>query len=174
MAKSRISNAAVAPAPAAPAKPGAALLAAVRADGLRWGSLALAVIGALDSGYLSWVKLAHTPLYCSGSGACEAVNSSIYAEFNGIPIALVGLASYLVIVALLALEGRAGWLQVYGPLAVFGLALTGTLYSAYLTYIELFVLHAVCPYCVVSAVVMTGILILSVVRLARGPAAADA
>jgi uncharacterized membrane protein len=76
---------------------------------------------------------------------------------------------YLAIALLLALEDRAGALETYGPLAVFGLALTGTLYSAYLTYVELFVLHAVCPYCVVSAVLMTAIFILAVIRFRRPP-----
>ena len=70
---------------------------------------------------------------------------------------------------LLALESRAGGLRDYAPLGIFGLALTGTLYSAYLTYVELFVIHAVCPYCVASAVLITGLLIMAVVRLVRGP-----
>jgi uncharacterized membrane protein len=71
---------------------------------------------------------------------------------NAIPVATLGLAAYLAILAILTLEPRLPWLQDYGPLAIFGLALTGTLYSAYLTYVELFVIHAVCPYCVSSAV----------------------
>ncbi len=48
---------------------------------------------------------------------------------------------------------------------VFGLSLAGTLYSAYLTYIEVAVIHQICPYCVTSAVVITLICILSGIRL---------
>jgi uncharacterized membrane protein len=141
-----------------------------RVDWLRWASVALALLGAADSAYLTWVKLFKTQaLFCVEGGGCDTVNNSIYSEINGIPIAILGLGAYLAIALLLALEDRAGALESYGPLAVFGLALTGTLYSAYLTYVELFVLHAVCPYCVVSAALMTAIFILAVIRFQRPP-----
>ena len=141
-----------------------------RVDWLRWASVALALLGAADSAYLTWVKLVKTQaLFCVEGGGCDTVNNSIYSEINGIPIAILGLGVYLAIALLLALEDRAGALETYGPLAVFGLALTGTLYSAYLTYVELFVLRAVCPYCVASAVLITAIFILAVIRFRRPP-----
>jgi uncharacterized membrane protein len=142
---------------------------------LRITSFFLAVLGALDSAYLSYIKLAHVNAFCSNVGDCDAVNSSTYSEVFGIPIALFGLGAYLAIAVLLVLEDRAPVLKEWAPLAVFGLALTGTLYSAYLTYVELFVIFAVCPYCVLSAVLITGILVLSIIRLAqRGSAEAEA
>jgi len=140
-------------------------------DRLRWASLILALLGALDASYLTYIKLAHVAALCRGVGDCESVNSSVYSQIYGIPIAILGLAAYLAVVALLALEPRSPLLQDYAPLAVFGLALTGTLYSAYLTYVELFVIHAVCPYCVASALLITGVFALAVVRLVRGPLA---
>ena len=140
-------------------------------DWLRWASMVFAILGSLVAGYLTYIKLAHVEAVCRGVGDCEAVNSSIYSHISGIPIAALGLAAYLVILALLALESRVEGLQDYAPLGIFGLALTGTLYSAYLTYVELFVIHAVCPYCVASAVLITGLLIMAVVRLVRGPLA---
>jgi len=140
-------------------------------DRLRVTSLIFAGLGALVAGYLTYIKLAHVEAICSGVGNCEAVNSSAYSQIAGIPIAAFGLAAYLAILAILTWEKRVSWLENYGLLAIFGLALTGTLYSAYLTYVELFVIHAVCPYCVSSAVLITGLLILSVVRLWRGPLA---
>ncbi|MCC6190492.1 MAG: vitamin K epoxide reductase family protein [Anaerolineales bacterium] len=140
---------------------------------LRWVSAVLAALGVLDSAYLTWVKLANTRAFCSGVGDCDAVNSSVYSEVRGVPIALLGLGVYLLILGLLALERRLPILAEFGPLAVFGLALTGTLYSAYLTYVELFVLYAVCPYCVVSALLITGILVLAVARLLHGSRAAS-
>jgi len=88
-----------------------------------------------------------------------------------VPVALLGLGAFLAILALLVFQTRLAVLQDYAPLAIFGLALTGTLYSAYLTYVELFVIHAICPYCVTSAVLITALLILAVIRLARGPLA---
>ncbi len=140
-----------------------------RVDWLRWASLGLAAVGAMDSAYLTWIKLANTQALCTGVGDCETVNNSVYSEINGIPLAMLGLGMYLAVMLLLALEDRVGWLETYGPQAVFGLALTGTLYSAYLTYLELFVIHAICPYCVVSAVVVTAILVLSIRRLRQAP-----
>jgi len=138
-------------------------------DWPRWASVVLAALGALDAGYLTYIKLAHVEAICRGVGDCESVNSSVYSQIGGVPIALFGLGAFLAILALLVVEPRSALLQDYAPLAIFGLALTGTLYSAYLTYVELFVIHAICPYCVTSAVLITGLLILAVVRLVRGP-----
>jgi uncharacterized membrane protein len=131
-------------------------------------SLALALLGMLVSGYLTWIKLSNTHAFCSGVGDCEAVNSSAYSEIRGVPVAVLGFAAYLAMAGLLAAEKRLPALREYGPLAIFGLALTGTLYSAYLTYVELFVIKAVCPYCVASALIITTVLILSILRLLRG------
>jgi uncharacterized membrane protein len=138
-------------------------------DWLRLISVALALLGALDAGYLTYIKLAHVEAICRGVGDCEAVNSSIFSQIGGVPVAALGLAAYLAILALLVLEPRHARLQDYTPLAIFGLALTGTLYSAYLTYVELFVIHAICPFCVTSAVLITGLFILAVIRVVRGP-----
>ena len=66
-----------------------------------------------------------TAALCTGVGDCETVNNSVYSEINGIPIAVLSLGAYLVMAGLLALEDRVR-AQTYGPLAVFGLALTGT------------------------------------------------
>lgn len=134
---------------------------------LRLISLALALIGLAVSLYLTWVKVARTSAFCGGVGDCEAVNSSIYAQINGVPVAVLGAGAYLAMAVLLFMEPRGQLWAEWAPLAVFGLGLTGTLYSAYLTYIELAVLHAVCPYCVVSAVCITAIFAISVVRLWR-------
>lgn len=150
-------------------KTGAGQQAAARpVDWLRWTGLAFAVLGIVVAAYLTWIKLAHTQVFCSGVGDCEAVNTSIYSQINGVPVAMLGLAAYVMLAALFLLEDRWSWLQDYAPLAIFGLALTGTLYSAYLTYIELFVIHAVCPYCVTSALLITGILVIAIIRLIRG------
>ena len=127
----------------------------------------MAIIGIIDALYLSYVKLAHQEVYCGGSGACDTVNNSPYAEISGIPIAYLGLGAYILILILLLLEGRGDFWANYSPLIVFGMSLAGMLYSIYLTYIELAVLRAVCPYCVVSAIAITILFILSLVRLLK-------
>jgi uncharacterized membrane protein len=130
-------------------------------------SLLLAVAGLVDAGYLTWIKLTGNAVACSNVGNCEIVNNSRFATIQGIPIALFGAGAYLVILILL------GWERLDPPLgettrmAVFGLTLVGILYSAYLTYVELAILKAICPYCLASAVIMTLLFVLSIARLRR-------
>jgi uncharacterized membrane protein len=122
-------------------------------------------IGLLDALYLSWSKLANQQVICGTYKGCETVNSSPYAEIGGIPIALLGAGAYIVILALLYMEGRGEFWQENGPLAIFVVSLAGTLYSAYLTYLEIAVIHAVCLYCVTSAIAMTVVFALTTLRL---------
>lgn len=139
-----------------------------------WVVPILSILGILDSLYLSYVKIAHAQPFCAGLGDCETVNSSIYSVFAGIPIAYLGVGMYL---TLLLLSGW-GWrlpspLADYVPLAIFGISLGGVLYSAYLTYLELYVIEAICIYCVISAVVITLIFAWSLWRLMRGEPVAE-
>lgn len=136
-------------------------------DRLRGFSIVLAGLGLLDSVYLTWVKVANRYALCGPIGDCESVNSSQYSEIYGIPIALLGAGAYLVIALLLLLEARGGFWLEYGPSLVFGLSLAGVLYSAYLTYIEVAVLKAICPYCVVSAIILVLLMVLSLQRVLR-------
>jgi uncharacterized membrane protein len=131
-------------------------------------ALIAAIIGALDSVYLAWIKLSHNETLCApGLGDCFTVNTSRYAELFGIPIALFGLVTYLAIIAILLFERRIDFLNENGTLALFGIGLVGVLYSAYLSYLEEFVLHAWCPYCILSAVMITIVFIVSIIRLKK-------
>lgn len=127
----------------------------------------LAIIGLIDSVYLAWVKYADQYALCGPIGDCESVNTSQYSEIYGIPIALLGAGAYLVIVVLLLAEKRNEFMHEYSPLLVFGLSLIGVLYSIYLTYIEIAVLQAICPYCVISAIVLVLLLVFSTIRLVQ-------
>jgi len=128
-------------------------------------ALIFAGIGLLDSLYLSWVKIVNSQVFCGTSGQCETVNNSPYSEISGIPIAYLGLGAYLVILVLLFIETRSPFWKENSPLALFGISLVGVIYSAYLTYIEIAVLHAICPYCVVSALAMLSLFIVAIFRL---------
>jgi uncharacterized membrane protein len=119
----------------------------------------------LDSIYLVWVKLSGAYALCGPIGNCESVNSSQYSEIFGIPIAILGAVAYSVMIILLILENRGQLWAEYGPMIVFGMSLIGVLYSFYLTYIEVAVLKAICPYCVISAIILVVLLALSVIRL---------
>jgi uncharacterized membrane protein len=134
---------------------------------LRWGTLILTSLGALDALYLLIYKLSHNDRMCLGNGDCSTVNYSPYSEIYGIPVALLGLLAYLGILAVIVLEHRWKVAAQNGPLAVFGISLAGVLFSAYLTYIEFFVIHAVCPFCIISAVAITFIFILAIIRLVK-------
>lgn len=128
----------------------------------------LAIIGLVDALYLTWIKLTNNQAVClPGLGDCGTVNSSRYAEIFGIPVALLGAGAYLAILGVIFLEKRNSFWENSSSLIVFGICLAGTLYSLYLTYIEIWVLKAICPFCVVSAVAMLSLLILSIVRLAQ-------
>ena len=140
---------------------------------LRIASIVLAAIGLVDALYLTWVKLTNSYAVCGPIGDCESVNSSRYAQIGGVPIALLGAGAYLVILALLFLEARGGVWKEYGSMVVFGISFAGVLFSAYLTYIEVAVLHAICPYCILSAIVMVILLALTITRLVRNQGEPD-
>lgn len=135
----------------------------------RWGIPALALLGVGVSGYLSYVKLTGGPIACfGGASGCDRVNASLYADVAGVPVAYLGLALYLALAAL-------GWYaaaprpHVAGALlAGWGLSLAGMLFSFYLTYVELAILFDICQWCVVSAVLITGIFALFSWRVATG------
>ncbi len=134
---------------------------------LRVAMAALALAGIAIAGYLTWVHYAELePICVGGGGACERVQTSPYAELAGIPVAVLGLLSYVTVLASLVIPGAAGRM-----LAAF-VSLTGFGFSAWLTYVELEKLDAVCQWCVASAVVMTALAAVSVARLLREAAPA--
>jgi uncharacterized membrane protein len=141
------------------------------AEKILWAtSIFLTLVGVVDSMYLTYVKIGRsTPAFCAPGGGCDVVNASPYSEIAGIPIAILGGGAYLALLFLLLLETSKPELQYSSLLTQFGINLVGVLYSAYLTYLELFVIHAICPYCVVSAICMGILLIISSIRLVKYP-----
>lgn len=137
---------------------------AVRTDArYTWAFVLLTATGLLASGYLSYTYLTSSTLYCAGIGNCEVVHASAYAKIFGVPIAYAGLASYVALAALLVArssldDARSRYLAILGVQAV---AIAGTVFSAYLTYVEFFVINAICPWCVVSAIAITGVAIVA-------------
>ncbi len=127
---------------------------------LRVAALAVAALGLAVAVYLTYIHYAGLQPFCAGGGhGCERVQSSSYAKVGGVPVALLGLAGYLSIaIALLAPGERA-------RLAAAALTVIGFGFSAYLTYLELFVIDAICQWCVASAVLLTVLAVLSVWRL---------
>jgi uncharacterized membrane protein len=132
---------------------------------LRLAAAALALAGIAISLYLTitWYDDS-IPVCVGGSGGCEKVQTSDYADWAGIPVALVGAIGYALILASLAVPGDPG--RMAGVL----LGLVGIGFSLYLTYLELFVIEAICQWCVASAVVMTVLIAVLIARFLRAPA----
>jgi uncharacterized membrane protein len=128
--------------------------------GLRFVLGALAVAGLLISAYLTWTHIVGAaPVCIRGSGGCETVQSSRYATILGIPVATLGAVAYLGLLFSAVLRGEAG---VY---LGFLIALVGAFFSAYLTYLEVFVIRALCQWCLASAAVMVGALVCAALRV---------
>ena len=121
----------------------------------------IALIGIGIAGYLTYVHYAGLKVVCLSSGGCETVQASRYSKLDGVPVAVLGLAGYIGILGSLALRGE------LGRSAGFGIALIGFLFSAYLTYRELFTIKAICQWCVASAVLMTILVVLTAIRVLR-------
>lgn len=142
---------------------------------LRRVSIGLAVVGLLVAGYLTYLHLSgSTAALCAQGGGCDTVRTSRYSVVAGIPVAVVGVAGYLAMLAILLLEEFDGPLADLAPLLMFGFSLIGVLYSIYLTYLELFVIAAICPYCVASAVIVALLFIVAILRMTGDQAALQA
>lgn len=132
-------------------------------------SLALAIVGLLVSIYMTIYKVSSNDALCLGSGDCSTVNASRYSEIYGFPVASVGIAGYFAILLTHWYENRDTFFKRNGPLLVFGMGLTGFIFTIYLIYIEFAILKALCPFCLVSQIAMTILFLISIIRLARQP-----
>jgi uncharacterized membrane protein len=133
-----------------------------RALRLALAVVALAGIGV--AGYLTYTHYDEGALICT-SGGCEQVQQSEYAELAGIPVALLGLLSWVGVLALVA------WDTPLARALTAGVALVAAAFAVYLVVLQLFVIDAICVWCMVNDVVLTPLLVvLSLLRL-RTPAA---
>jgi uncharacterized membrane protein len=127
---------------------------------LRLAAFVLTLAGIGVAAYLTYVHYAGLqPVCAGGSHGCERVQSSSYASVGGLPVALLGLAGYVAIAVALVAPGERA------RLAATALAVSGFGFSAYLTYLELFVIDAICQWCVASAVILTLLTVVTVWRL---------
>lgn len=147
-------------------------------NGLRLKAVAfLALVGTFLSLYLLLYKLGfYGELICGESGSCEFVQSSGYAYFLGIPVAGWGTAWYAaVLVASLRRLGAGASATAPAGFLLAGLATAGLAFSIYLTVVELFFLHAICRWCVASALLTVAIfLFVAPWRRASGGGAPEA
>ena len=131
----------------------------------------LALVGFFVALYLWLHALGYGgAIKCGASGGCEVVQTSQWAVFLGLPVAFYGVVGYVAVfgVALAALRPAALAERSWNVLLA-GLTSVGFLFTVYLTYLELFVIHAICRWCVGSAVIITLIWIVSLLSL-KSPA----
>lgn len=134
----------------------------------RGASVLIPILGVLGLGvafYLTYVETQNVAAVCGPVGDCNAVQSSPYAKlFNFLPVGLLGLLGYFGILAAWGVQrvAKGSALARLAPIALLGMALFGVLFTVYLTYLELFVIRAVCIWCLTSAVIMAVILVLAV------------
>lgn len=136
----------------------------------RWlvALMLLSLLGMADSGYLFWKHRRSTLLttgtggsnFCQ-AGGCDLVSQGKYAEVKGIPVAAFGIASYLALLALSMMAAALGGGSVVG--AIIAISGIGVGVSAYLVYLQVAVIRAICSWCVLSAFTMALIFILSIV-----------
>ena len=131
---------------------------------MRLASIAVGLAGLAIAAYLTIVHFAGGEPVCAIAHGCATVQKSAYAELAGVPVALLGLLGYVAILAALARDGeRERTAAAFLSLAGFG-------FSAWLTYVEVVELDAICIWCVGSAVCMTLLAGLSAARLLAAPA----
>ncbi len=123
---------------------------------------ALSLAGIFVALYLLLYKLGRIGTLSCSIGSCETVNASRWATFLGLPVAAWGVAFYVVLFGV----ALASTTEKYEDSArmsglLLGMTALGVLFSAWLTYLELFVIHAICQWCVVSAVIVTSCFIVA-------------
>ena len=135
---------------------------------LRMGAALLSLLGLFVSVYLYLYKIGLIGTLACGTGGCETVQASSWSRFLGVEVALIGVIGYaaLLVVSLASLQPRlAGQRWPAALLAV--LAGGGVVFTGYLTYLERFVIHALCRWCVGSASIILATFVVALLELRR-------
>lgn len=126
----------------------------------------LALAGIFVALYLLLYKLGMIGQLNCSIGSCETVNTSKWAKFLGLPVAAWGVAFYVSMFALAIVSTGERYDDSIGMSRLLAfVAGTGVLFSAWLTYLELFRIHAICQWCVISAIIVTVIFLVTLVDL---------
>ncbi len=136
----------------------------------RMGAALMSLVGVFVSAYLYLYKIGRIGTLACGTGGCETVQTSVWSRFLGIDVALIGLIGYALLFGVALVAIRPALVRERWPAALLaGLAWGGVLFTLYLTYLELFVIHAICRWCVGSAAIIVSILVLALLALRQAP-----
>ncbi len=132
---------------------------------LIWAFVIVSFLGFLDATYLTVIHYAGLNIGCIITTGCDTVTTSAYSEVFGIPLALFGAIFYLVVFlsSLMYVDKRTPAILFFLPI----LGLGGFLTSLYLIYLQLFVIKALCFYCLLSAGTSTILFILGIILFKR-------
>lgn len=127
---------------------------------MRIAAAIVALCGLAVAGYLTWVHYDHAALICVAGGGCETVQESAYSEIVGVPVAILGAVSYTSVLGLIL------WDTPSARLGAAMIALIGLLFGLYLLALQLFVIDAVCMWCLANDIVIAPLLaVLTALRL---------
>lgn len=126
---------------------------------LRRAATFLASLGIGVAAYIAIAEADGGAPACFAGGGCEKVAASSHSELLGVSVAAIGIVGYALLLA--AALSRGDGARMGG----FLLALIGFGYSVYLTWLELFVIEAVCQWCVASALIMTALFVVNALRM---------
>ena len=125
----------------------------------RMSTALLSLIGLFISVYLYLYKIGRIGSLACGSGACETVQLSPWSRFAGLDVSLIGILGYAGLLALSLVALQPGLSSQRWPATLLtALAGIGVAFTIYLTYLELFVIHAICRWCLGSGIVIIAIL----------------
>jgi len=138
----------------------------------RMAAALLSLLGLFLSAYLYLYKIGWVGTLACGAGGCETVQTSQWSRFAGVEVALIGAVGYagLLLASLASLQpGLAG--RRWPSDLLLTLAAGGVLFTLYLSFLELFVIRAICRWCVGSAAIIVAILVAALLDRRRLPAA---
>lgn len=134
----------------------------------RMSAALLSLLGLFLSAYLYLYKIGRIGTLACGTAGCEAVQQSSWSRFAGIEVSLIGLAGYASLLAVSLAALRPGLAAQRWPAMLLAtLAGIGVAFTAYLTYLELFVIHALCRWCLASAAIIATILMVTLLDIRR-------
>jgi uncharacterized membrane protein len=140
-----------------------------------WVPIGLSAAGIGISAYLVGKRFTGGALACTRWAQCDVVNNSVYAVMYGVPVSVIGLAGYLLLLGVSVAAVRTVGPTQRGLLALsLLLSLGGVGFSIYLTYLEIYVIQALCAWCVASAIIIVLLALLSALNLRRAGRTATA
>jgi uncharacterized membrane protein len=137
----------------------------------RMSAAFLSLAGLFVSGYLYLYKIGRIGSLACGTGGCETVQLSPWSRFADVEVSLIGLLGYAGLLVLTLISLQPGTNRRQWPIKMLAVSAgIGVVFTLYLTYLELFVIYAICRWCVASGVIIVAIFVLALLdhrRLSR-------